>query len=62
MRQLEELEEQREISQRMLKVSIMHHQMMARTARLPTVEKVLYSKEHRWDRKHRLGLCDRLFG
>ena len=61
-RQLEELEEQRAISQQMLKASIKHHQMLARTARLPTIEQVLYSKEPRWDRKHRLGLWDQLFG
>ncbi len=51
MRQLEELEEQRAISQRMLKVSIRHHQMTARNARLPTIEEVLDGREHRRDRK-----------
>jgi hypothetical protein len=58
--QLEELEEQRAISERMLKVSIRHHQMMARTARLPTIEEILDGRERRRDRKYRFGLWDRL--
>lgn len=54
-RQLEELKEQRAISEMMLRTSIRHHQMMARTARLPTIGEVLDGMEPRSDRRNRPG-------
>jgi len=54
-RQLEELEEQRAITERMLRTSIRHHQTMARNARLPTIEEVLDGKEPRNDRRNSPG-------
>lgn len=61
---LEDLEEQRAITEQMLRDSIRHHQNMARKARMPTIEEVLLQqhKEDKKAKKMKSGLMERFFG